>query len=410
MTMQVAGRSMIEHEDSTPNWWRYLRAPVSGLALELCLGDSQLGLLSDGYEKYPIIDGIAVLSHSPATQQAIKAVLDRDYGAALLDLLTEQDRFSPTAPPRKALVQVLLDFLPELTLREAMNLLNYGPVATYFAHRWTAPSFGSGLELLRRGLYPSQRVVEVACGIGHFLKTLEGWHHESYGVDVVFSKLYLARHFLGVRGPLVVCDIERFNPFVDSFHAACFCHDAFYFFEHKQRALEHMRSLSTGQSLIMGHVHTRRDSHEAGFSLGIEDYGKLAEPVDHLYDEEAVALGFALGTEKKWVEASPESEAVCWIEGHVNDPITSSLPMPHQMRINPLLETTRLRWPSRQWRDEYLHDARSLGSRGIESFALTEQAVLLLLADGAEQINSLPLTECERLYRMRVLTEQPPRW
>lgn len=64
----------------------------------------------------------------------------------MVDLLRKQDRWARTPPPSEQAVQQLVD-TPPATLREAMQLLNYGPVADYFAYRWSDPTYLSGLAL-----------------------------------------------------------------------------------------------------------------------------------------------------------------------------------------------------------------------------------------------------------------------
>ena len=66
-------------------------------------------------------------------------------------------------------------------------------------HRWTDPTFLAGLALLEAHWNAPRCVFELACGIGHYLRELQRRGFAVAGGDVVFAKLWVARHW--VLGP-----------------------------------------------------------------------------------------------------------------------------------------------------------------------------------------------------------------
>ena len=390
---------------------------------ETALYEAAPGVLTDGHDEYPLVEGIPYLldaSTRPGLEDArVRACAHLRAGderAALRLLLRDQDRFSPTPPPTEAAVDELIDRRGELTLREAMALLNYGPVADYFAHRWTSPSFQSGLGLLERAALPSRPVLEVACGIGHFLRHLELCGRPAVGLDIVFSKLWLARHFLGVRGPLACADIERSAVFFPGFAEGqavgphtVFCHDAFYFFEHKRHALMNMVTASNRGTIAVGHVHTRGDAHEAGFAERLDDYRRYPAAGTPLRDDGAMARTY-VSREPQDTDVPPHATAVAWIDGRKLRKPADLRPARQTLRVNPLLRADgTLAYPSAGWREEYEADAALMGPYTLES-ALGSASAKQLLADGPAAIAALPEAELARLYRHRVLLSLPERW
>ena len=205
-------------------------------------------------------------------------------------------------------------------------------------------------------------VVEVACGIGHFLRALEGAGREAVGIDIVFSKLWLAKRYLGVRGELICGDIEA-GPIVETVGpTTVFCHDAFYFFEHKSRALDNMRTISSGGCVAVGHVHTKRSEHEAGFALDKQQYTELTDAfvrddgdfVSGWYDEHLPAT-------------QDRTAAVAWIEGETERREIPWLQLAVKLTENPLLAGTTVQWPSDGWAREYGEDSRCLNGHSITS-------------------------------------------
>ncbi len=277
-----------------------------------------------------VVDGITFRRPKPRLREAAAAALVRgDEDAAVKLLLADQDRFAPTPPPTAADLDRLLADDPArggpgaLSLREAMDLLSFGPVGDYFAYRWCSPTWLSGLELLSRVAHDGRPVVEVACGIGHYLRALELLGFATVGVDIVYAKLWLARRFLGVRGALVCADIEVdpvFPPASPDSPRTVFCHDAFYFFEHKADALQNMRSLAgAAGTLALGHVHTRSDAHEAGFGESPEAYRGYLPAGTPLLDDALLARRWFEPTEDAAPAARPDAPAVAWTEGTLRD-------------------------------------------------------------------------------------------
>lgn len=338
-------------------------SPHNGAPLE------RLGkyLFTDGKLRYPCVDGILFLRPDHVLRQRVVSMLDRgEVDIARIMLLRNQDRFSPTPPPSRRKVRLVADNFSRMSLRDAMRLLNYGPVADYFAYRWTTPTYLSGLELLRQTVRPERPVVEIACGIGHFLRSLEANDVPTVGIDIVFSKLWLARHFLNVRGTLVCGDIESSPVVRTAGPTTVFCHDAFYFFEHKDTALRNMRTLSNGGNLALGHVHTDAVEH-AGFAETFEQYRTRTAPDTTFFDDAELT--------ERWLrppaeptpnnhERARNAAAIGWTEGPLNQTPFGFTQFADALRPNPLLEMvgaqTQINWPTENFRQEYEPDAAFL--------------------------------------------------
>ncbi|WP_116105723.1 methyltransferase domain-containing protein [Lewinella sp. IMCC34191] len=314
------------------------------------------GLLDDGERLWPVVDGIPWLRPKEELRQRVIEVLQHGRrDEALKLLLADQDDFSPTPPPNEdALTELLRN--SNLNLRKAMTALNYGPVGKYFAYRWCSPTFRSGLYLLEHSVPKGGVVVEVACGIGHFLRELESNGVTTVGMDIVFSKLWLARRYMGVRGPLVCGDVSQGPLSVAKGGCTVFCHDAFYFFPEKEQALRRMRTLAgPGGRLAVGHVHTTAERHAAGYRLDTPLYATMA--AGPVYDDASVAAAWYAGSDL--LPAGDDSPAVSWIEGHaVKDPIRFSAPDTYTR--SPVLADSNLPAPPAEWWAEYEMDAKAI--------------------------------------------------
>jgi SAM-dependent methyltransferase len=333
--------------------------------------------------RVPAPDGIPFLraGREALAAEALARLDAGDREGALVLLLADQDDWwrGPTADP--AGLRELLRAQHRLTLRQAMELLAWGPVGTYFAHRWSDPTFLAGLALVEAHWTAPRSAFELACGIGHHLGELSRLGVAVTGVDVVFAKLWIARHFVCPEARLICLDASQDWPAIGRFDLVA-CHDAFYFLEPKPAILARLRGLvEPGRGLLaIGHVHNREwPNFSAGSAVTSAEMAALM-PDAVLYDD--AELTRALAEARAPMPALPEAlrgaEAFAAVEGPalgVPRAITGLLALPPEgaaLRRNPLYDQAgRIAWPSDRYAQEY--GARATYPTGT---AAPERAVL----------------------------------
>ena len=395
-------------------------------------------VLSDGDSRWPVLDGIAYLrtglagpSRAVELRQAALAAIDAgDERTALALLLTDQDSHAPLPAPSTAAALAVVDAVraQQATLRGAMRALNFGPVADYFAHRTSTPTFLSGLALLAHAGRPPGAVVEMACGIGHFLRELSAHGVPALGVDLVFAKLWLARRFVATDSMLVCADASHV-PFVCPPATTVFCHDAFYFFADKAQSAQcWMQLAGDGGSVLVGHAHSALVAQSvAGSPLTPAGYAALLPGCAMFDDAELTtsalaceraprrnidALGAADAVAMVW-HGSPQGPQQVPLEGSQcgsqdgsHDawwPAILQPPAATPLRLNPLLGTRNgcadPQWPSPRFAAEYAPQAGYLGG------PMPSPQLIARAAHGMHDD-----VEIAALARRRVLVDVPERW
>jgi SAM-dependent methyltransferase len=278
-----------------------------------------------------------------------------------------------------------------------MDLLAFGPVAAYFAHRWSDPTFLSGLALAEAHWTAPKRLFELACGAGHYLREFARFCPDVTGADVVFAKLWLARRYVAPSARLVCFDAAAPWPIPDRAANLLFCHDAFYFLPAKPHVAAEMRRVSAGPVLV-GHAHNGLvDNLSAGQPLPPAEYAALFG-APRLYDDRELTR--ALIEARTPIPASADALAAApAVSLAVNapdpHPIEHGLAMPPPgapLRRNPLYEDGAISWPSPRYQQEYA----DLATYPLRSSA-PEHAVA---GDKA----------LEDLVRRRVLLDLPQSW
>jgi SAM-dependent methyltransferase len=315
--------------------------------------------------RWPAPDGIPFL-RAGREALAAEALAHLDAGetdGALVLLLADQDDWwrGPRAEP--AALRELLRHRARLTLREAMGLLAWGPVGDYFAHRWSDPTFLAGLALVDAHWAAPRSAFELACGIGHHLRELARRGVAVAGADVVFAKLWVARHWVCPEARLLCLDAAQPWPELGRFDLVA-CHDAFYFLEPKAAILARLRALLDPARglLAIGHVHNRDAANlSAGAALSAAELAALL-PDALLYDDAELtrALAEARAPHPAQPGALAGAEAFAAVAGPALAPPRAAagvLALPPEgsaLRRNPLYDGGgQVRWPSPRYAQEY---------------------------------------------------------
>ncbi len=374
-----------------------LSSPVSGRPLAADTPHS----LAAGAERWPVVDAIPFLRvDRRALADAALAALDAgDREGALVALLGDQDNWARTPPPDEAARHALVRDAARLSFRDAMDRLAFGPVAAYFAHRWSDPTFLSGLALAEAHI-ASGPVFELACGAGHFLAEFARVSESVSGADLVFAKLWLARHWLAPGARLVCFDAAAPWPLRDASAATVFCHDALYFLPSKPHVAAEMRRVAGPDgAVLVGHAHNALvDNLSAGEPLAPVAYAALFD-APLLYDDRELtaALIEARAPRPATLEALADAPAVALVSGAGQPRAVLgvfALPSPGtKLRRNPLYAAGRIAWPSERYEREYgplaTYPARPEGPE--QALAGTDPAT-------------------DDLARRRVLVALPGRW
>jgi SAM-dependent methyltransferase len=260
-----------------------------------------------------------------------------------------------------------------LSFREAMDRLALGGVATYFAHRWSDPTFLAGLALVEAHRGGARRAFEVACGAGHHLRELLRAGVAAAGGDVVFAKLWLARHWVAPRAALLCFDAARPWPVPDRSAELVVCHDALYFLPEKALVAAEMRRVAgPAGTVLVSHAHNRLDENlSAGDPLDPAGYEALLAPALAYDDAEltralvearvpvaAATLDELAPAAAVALAATPEPAGA--VRGGV------AVPSPGAPLVrNPLLRPDGgAAWPSARYEAEYAASATYLGYAG----------------------------------------------
>lgn len=321
-------------------------------------------------QTWPMVFDISFLrvDRAELATQVCTLVKMQDFANAAALLLQDTDDFAPTIAPLgecHRIAERLLANDPELLACDVMQALEFGPVADYFALRGSAPTFFSGLGLLKLGVQPGQPLIEVGCGVGHFLNWLTTRGITALGTDSVFSKLCLASRYMAVKPNLLLCavsgkktplPIETFQP------SNVFCHDVFYFIDDKPSAIADFRRLAgLAGNIMVGHAHLATADHGivSGYPLSIDAYRQIALKEACFFDDAALASIDLTGARLQ-PKIAETAEAISFIEGELAAGNSRWWNFANEVLFAPIHLTwshidrlTTMNWPSQAFAQEY---------------------------------------------------------
>jgi SAM-dependent methyltransferase len=303
----------------------------------------------------PVVDGIpfARAGRDALRDRVADLLSDGEVDRARVALLADADDWW-TEPPPPAAQLARVPAAP--TLRQAMDLLGMGRVGDYFAHRWSDPTHLALLALLGQHWPGTRPVVDVACGIGTQLRELSRRGVTGLlGLDVVWSKLWLAQRFVCPEARYVCADLTAAPDLGVPQPAYVTCHDAFYFLRDKPAAAAAMRALAgPGGTVVVGHAHVA-DTVSAGEPLTPREYADLLGATV-LYDDDELTRALLAGRAPRPAAAGEltGSEAIGLVAGDPCAPAPVDLGEPlGPLRPNPRYVEGALTWPSERYRAEY---------------------------------------------------------
>lgn len=319
---------------------------------------------------WPVIDGIPYLrvGREALVARAVGLLNESDRDGALVVLLADQDDWWTGPPADVGVLRRLVRDRETLSLREAMDCLAFGRVGDYFAHRWSDPTFLAGLALLEAHWRTTRTAFELACGIGHYGRELMRSGVGFTGGDVVFSKLWLARHWVLPPAARLVCfDAAALWPTAHLGYDLVYCHDAFYFLEPKPEILSRLRRMAGEDGRVtLGHVHNSgADNLSAGHAVSAHTMARLF-PDATVYDDAELTCALAEGRVPRpapWTELAMVEAFSVEDRGAKSGPpraVGTGLTMPPadaSLRLNPLYRSSddglAVAWPSSRYESEY---------------------------------------------------------
>ncbi len=243
-------------------WIESWRSPRSGAVL---LRDGPHSIAADG-ERWPMIDGIAYLrlGREALVRAALEAIDAGDVVGAAALLLQDRAEADSGAPASLDALRALVVRRDTLSLREAMRGLGFAAEAEYFAHRWSDPTFLSGLALAEAHWPLPVRVLDVGCGIGQFLRVAE--HHAAAvcGADLVFAHLWLARHFVVSAASLVCFDAAQPWPMQDDSADLVLLQDVLHLVEDRGAVAAEARRVAGAEAILCDQLRSLDDAAAFG--------------------------------------------------------------------------------------------------------------------------------------------------
>ena len=364
---------------------------------------------------WPVIDGIPYLrvGRDTLVGELVGHLNAGDLKGALVLALGDQDDWWTGAKPDPVALRDLVRARDRTGLRDAMKVLAFGRVGDYFAHRWSDPTFLAGLALIEAHWRPTRTAFELACGIGHYGRDLARRDVAVTGADVVFAKLWLARHWVVPAETRLICfDAAAPWPVAEERFDLVFCHDAFYFLEPKAEVLASLRALAGPRGrLAVGHIHnSAADNLSSGRAVSVADMARLF-PRATVYDDAELTRALV---ERRSPRAAPLAE-LAEVEAFSVEDATSgtpaadlsggvTMPVPGAaLRLNPLFKPCdgglAVEWPSPRYQTEY--EPRTTLPRTLT----TAESERLTAVMPRREVSGV-----DDAIRRRILVDLPERW
>src|SRR5262245_57634995 len=236
-------------------------SPLENEALVRAGSCIESGVLGCECCTFPIVAGIPVLIADDLTRSAIGALEAGRRDEALFMLLALDGT-------RAGAFQALLARGTQPTYRDVLAILSLDAEATYFAYRFSDPTYVT-VEALLQAIGQQQwtiapRVLDLCGGSGHVTRVLMGLQSmmgtptpSTVPADLFFWKLWLARRFTSPACAAVCCDANHPLPFALNTFSLVMLSDAFPYIWHKRLVADEMMRLAGPDGVVvLPHLHS----------------------------------------------------------------------------------------------------------------------------------------------------------
>ncbi len=252
--------------------------------------------LTCGVHRWPAVDGVAYLRRSdPARAAEAVALLDAGLvDRAAATLAADRDPWAPTPwpDPDDLVGAVAAHRDGRLGPAALLTELGFGPVADYFAFRWSTPTFVSGLTLASS--CPPGPLVDLAAGLGQLGWAVRHQRPVRTDVELVWCKAWLGQRCVDPDAEWIVTDAAD-----TGLPAGCdrtvVVHDALYFMDDADAVVaEAGRLAGPGGAVALGHLHdadARGGRPVGGHPRSVAGWRELAPDATAVDDDALATFG-----------------------------------------------------------------------------------------------------------------------
>ena len=334
------------------------------------------GLLICTCDRWPVVDHIPILQRRPigayehtqgsalspgVPHTSIRQLIERgQYDDALLACLSYRVALPHLAQLSWRLGQTVGAFLGRarvrrlLTRRENLNARAVlsaffcadsplgSEVGNYFTFRVDQPRHLAALTLLEQLPQDPRPVADLGCGAGHFEHYLHASGRRAIGINLNFSELWIARHWIAPHSAFICADLRDGLPFTTDALGAVFCSDAYHYVADRAPLLRDIRRCAPARMCILTRVGNQALMPNEGSELGLAGY--LAELGEcHVFHEFGLLHDYLgrRGPRDRREEAAEHK----WLSFVMNAPPFRDRPQwPHgvgRLALNPIYAVSR---------------------------------------------------------------------
>ncbi len=340
-----------------------LRCPIDGAPLRAAGSSAspEVATLDCGTHRWPLVDGVADLraDDPEGTAAAVDACDAADADRAAATLAARRDPWAPRPwpEPSEVLDAVSAHRRGDLGPVPLLRALDFGPVADYFAHRWSAPTLASSAAIAAS--CPPGPIVDLAAGLGQLGWAVRHRRPDRTNVELVWAKAWVGARRVDPGARWVAADASATGLAETPEPRTVVICDALYFIADAAAVVAEARRLAGPDgSIALGHLHdVDADQVVGGHPRSLAGWRVLLDG-GRAHDDADIAAFARGGRPPRTLSGKRHGEhAISVVPSELDWARPPGPPPGTPLRLAALFDLvgSRLcvRWPSAGFRDEY---------------------------------------------------------